>query len=109
MLSQKMRKSKSTNSQPLSILEKYVPRLTEMKEKLGGISSFSWEGFGLILKSTKLPLTSKFQFVHYSDPNKLVECLQLLIASWDAGNNGVCDEINTIINELEKKGFLEDL
>ena len=41
-------------------------------------------------------------YVYYSDPNELVERLELLVASKNAGNNGVLNEISAILDELLK-------
>ena len=41
-----------------------------------------------------------------SDPNELVERLELLLASGDAGNTGVHNEIVSICEELRKRKML---
>lgn len=44
----------------------------------------------------------KVDYIFWNDPNELVETLKLLIASRDAGNTGLDDEILSIIKELKK-------
>ncbi|XP_061708694.1 uncharacterized protein LOC133518923 [Cydia pomonella] len=44
-------------------------------------------------------------YVYWDDPNELVERLKLLIASRDAGNTGLDNEIISIIEELREAGL----
>lgn len=44
--------------------------------------------------------------VYWDDPNELVERLKLLLASREAGNTGVDNEIYTIIEELYEAGII---
>lgn len=57
-----------------------------------------------------LPLMKKWKndvdYVYWDDPNELVERLKLLLASRDAGNTGVGNEIVSIIEELRESGVL---
>lgn len=57
-----------------------------------------------------LPLMKKFNktvdYIYWDDPNELVERLKLLVASYDAGNNGVHNEIISIIEELREAGII---
>lgn len=45
-------------------------------------------------------------FVYWDDPNELVERLKLLIASRDAGNTGLDNEIISIIEELRESNII---
>lgn len=45
-------------------------------------------------------------YVYWDDPNELVERLKLLIASRDAGNTGLDNEIISIIEELKEYGII---
>lgn len=49
---------------------------------------------------------SDVSYVYWDDPNELVERLKLLIASRDAGNTGLDNEIIAIIEELREAGFV---
>jgi hypothetical protein len=48
-------------------------------------------------------------YVYWDDPNELVERLKLLIASRDAGNTGLDNEIISIIEELREAGLVNDI
>lgn len=65
---------------------------------------------GSVSKGDGLTLMKKFKkdvdFVYWDDPNELVERLKLLLASRDAGNTGVGNEIISIIEELRESGVL---
>ena len=45
-------------------------------------------------------------YVHWDDPNELVDRLQLLDASHRAGNNAHDNEMLLIIEELREAGFI---
>ena len=47
-------------------------------------------------------------FVYWDDPNELIERLQLLIASKNAGNNNHENEIISIIEELKEAGIIKE-
>lgn len=51
-------------------------------------------------------VSSDVSYVYWDDPNELVERLKLLIASRDAGNTGLDNEIIAIIEELRESGFV---
>lgn len=57
-------------------------------------------------KGKGLPLIKKWKkdvdYVYWDDPNELVERLKLLMASRDAGNTGLDNEIISIIEELQE-------
>ncbi|KAL0803228.1 hypothetical protein ABMA28_000546 [Loxostege sticticalis] len=44
--------------------------------------------------------------VYWDNPNELVERLKLLLASWEAGNTGVINEVQAIIEELYEAGII---
>lgn len=52
-------------------------------------------------------LVPKSDYVYWDDPNELVERLKLLIASRDAGNTGLDNEIISIIEELKECGAID--
>lgn len=51
-------------------------------------------------------LKQKVDYVYWDDPNELVDRLKLLIASRDAGNTGLDNEIISIIEELRESGII---
>lgn len=61
------------------------------------------QGQGLgILKQVK----KNTDYVYWDDPNELIERLKLLIASRDAGNTGLDNEIISIIEELREANII---
>lgn len=62
-------------------------------------------------KGKGLPLTKIWKknvdFVYWDDPNELVDRLKLLIASRDAGNTGLDNEIISIIEELRESKLIK--
>lgn len=44
--------------------------------------------------------------LYWDDPNELVERLKLLIASKDAGNTGLDNEIISVVEELRESGII---
>lgn len=58
-------------------------------------------GTGLLTKSLAARDT-----VYWDDPNELVERLRVLVASAEAGNNGVKNEILNILEELREAGLI---
>lgn len=56
-----------------------------------------YSGTGLVTKSLSAPET-----VYWDDPNELVDRLRLLVASAEAGNTGVKNEILNILEELRE-------
>lgn len=48
-------------------------------------------------------------YVYWDDPNELVERLKLLIASRDAGNTGLDNEIISVIEELREAGLINHI
>lgn len=57
-----------------------------------------------------IPMLKKWRknvdFIYWDDPNELVERLKLLVASRDAGNTGLDNEIISIIEELQENEYL---
>ena len=49
---------------------------------------------------------NKIDYIHWNDPNELVERLALLIASEKAGNGGHKAEIASIEEELREDNFI---
>ena len=46
-------------------------------------------------------------YVYWDDPNKLVDRLQLLAASYQAGNKSHMNEIMSILEELREADLIE--
>ena len=46
--------------------------------------------------------SNPIEYVHWDDPNELVDCLRLLDAAQAAGNNNHNNEIISIIEELRE-------
>lgn len=59
-----------------------------------------------------LPILKKWKknvdYVYWDDPNELVDRLKLLIASRDAGNTGLDNEIISIVEELRESGIISN-
>ena len=49
---------------------------------------------------------NKIDYVYWDDPNELVDRLRLLWLSRLAGNSGVDNEIDSIIEELRESGII---
>lgn len=62
------------------------------------------EGQGIFLKKK---LKKNTDYIYWNDPNELVERLKLLIASKDAGNTGMENEIIAILEELRESGIIK--
>src|SRR5947199_409178 len=61
-------------------------------------------GKGLLL--TMMLTDNKIDYVHWNDPNELVDRLRLLESSRQAGNNAHDNEILSIIEELREAGII---
>lgn len=69
------------------------------------ISSASYsKGQGL---PTMKKVKSAVSYVYWDNPNELVDRLKLLIASRDAGNTGLDNEIISIVEELKESGIIK--
>lgn len=75
-----------------SRLKKYKDILAPLTMKKGG------GGGNILMKVTN----KNINYVHWDDANELVDRLKLLYASHEAGNTGVINEINSIIEELRE-------
>lgn len=60
-------------------------------------------GYGMLMESTE----NKIDYVHWDDPNELVDRLRLLLASQEAGHTGHLNEINSIVEELREANIIE--
>ncbi|XP_063635196.1 uncharacterized protein LOC134805942 [Cydia splendana] len=60
------------------------------------------DGLNLLKK-----VQSNTGYVYWDDPNELVDRLKLLIASRDAGNTGLENEIISIVEELREAGIIQ--
>lgn len=49
---------------------------------------------------------NKIDYIYWDDPNELVNRLRLLVLSKQAGNTGVDNEIDSIIEELKESGII---
>lgn len=58
---------------------------------------------------SKKKVKRDISYVYWDDPNELVERLKLLIASRDAGNTGLDNEIISIIEELREAGLTNNI
>lgn len=78
------------------------PLIKLSKQRLSSDEGCSY-GHGLpTMKNVKRDVS----YVYCDDPNESVERLKLLIASRDAGNTGLDDEIIAIIEELRESGLV---
>ncbi|KAL7295119.1 hypothetical protein TKK_0011586 [Trichogramma kaykai] len=68
---------------------------------------FHKRGGSLLLPRFKVArVNSHKDYVHWDDPNELVDRLRLLIAETSAGNNNHTNEINSIVEELREAGYI---
>jgi hypothetical protein len=85
----------------------YTPQAVETFKKLIKLSGVPIEGHR---RNRKVDLLKKPQtqgsIYHYTSPDQLVDRLVLLIASKQAGNTGVANEIYNIIDTLETNGCI---
>ncbi|XP_070154031.1 uncharacterized protein [Polyergus mexicanus] len=63
-------------------------------------------GKGLFALRAMTLTDNKIDYVHWNDPNELVDRLRLLDASHQAGHNGHDNEILSIIEELREAGII---
>ncbi|XP_072751930.1 uncharacterized protein [Anoplolepis gracilipes] len=63
-------------------------------------------GKGINLPRTMTLSENKIEYVHWNDPNELVDRLWLLKASRRAGNNAHGNEVMSIIEELHEAGLI---
>lgn len=82
---------------------KYLSIIKPLFIKQDNSESNQVQGSGLpVLKKWK----KNVDYIYWDDPNELVDRLKLLIASRDAGNTGLDNEIISIIEELKESGLL---
>ena len=98
-----MKKYIETISEMIKKLEKFEDKISRIQSKSGKDTDSEniieiQEGNGLIEPSPICQTTC----IYYSDPNELIERLQLLVASKNARNNGVLNEISAILDKLHK-------
>ncbi|KYM94131.1 hypothetical protein ALC62_15254 [Cyphomyrmex costatus] len=70
------------------------------------VSAHRTMSLGAGVPTTMRVTDDNVDYVHWDDPNELVDCLQLLDASRTAGNNAHDNEILSILEELREAGFI---
>ncbi|KYM97827.1 hypothetical protein ALC62_11481 [Cyphomyrmex costatus] len=70
------------------------------------VSAHRTMSLGAGVPTTMRVTDDKVDYVHWDDPNELVDRLQLLDASRTAGNNAHDNEILSILEELHEAGFI---
>lgn len=66
----------------------------------------SKKGSGITLPTSMLVTNKAIDYVHWDDPNELVERLRLLVSSQSAGHTAHNNEILSIIEELREAGMI---
>ena len=78
-------------------------RLSKSKSTTGTSNESLSQGSGLpVMKRVKKDI----DYVYWDDPNELVDRLRILLASRDAGNTGLDNEIISIIEELRESNII---
>ena len=110
----KIKKINRTNGQILGNTaagKKATPREKEIAESQKQTLKLYKEKIESLRSSTKqfvsTPKKSGRGIIHYSDPNELCKKLTLLYSAKQAGNNGEDDNINDILDELLKIGYID--
>ncbi|XP_067216995.1 uncharacterized protein [Linepithema humile] len=91
---------------------KYKHIITPLiSKKGGGVAHLNKRGAGRTLPKCNVPQTmtvtdNAVDYVHWDDPNELVDRLRLLDASRQAGNNAHDNEFLSIIEELREAGLI---
>ncbi|XP_067208490.1 uncharacterized protein, partial [Linepithema humile] len=91
---------------------KYKHIITPLISKKGeGVAHLDRRGVGRTLPKCNVPQTmtvtdNAVDYVHWDDPNELVDRLRLLDASRQAGNNAHDNEFLSIIEELREAGLI---
>ena len=80
-----------TSPSPRPVTSKLIPKKTG--------------GAGIVPRAMRVN-DDKIDYVHWDDPNELVERLRLLVESSRAGNNAHENEILSIIDELREAGLI---
>lgn len=60
-------------------------------------------GYGMLMETSTNPI----DYVHWNDPNELVDRLRILVASQTSGHTGHTNEIVSIIEELRESRIIE--
>ena len=68
--------------------------------------SYKWQNIVSLIWAEKTKFDGKGVVVIPSDPNALLERLDLLLASQEAGHTGVRNELVSICDELKRQGVL---
>ena len=71
------------------------------------ISRFTKKGKGMLPYAMLVSRGHKMDYVYWDDPNELVDRLQLLAASYQAGNKSHTNEIMSILGELREADLIE--
>ena len=99
---------KSTNAHRKWYLPSEAIRSNTSKKYLNYVKKVintSGDGVSLLPKYMETN-NSQIQYMHWDDPNELVERLKLLVAEREAGNNNHDNEIHSIIEELREAKFI---
>ena len=86
----------------------------DVSKQYAGNRSFKYELIRNLLQNKAIPTgsglmkysTNKIDYVHWNDPNELVDRLRLLLASEYAGNNNHNNEIISILEELREANII---
>lgn len=84
--------------------QKYLQVIKPLFKQSSTIQSSQSKGKGVSLNKM---WKKNVDFVYWNDPNELVDRLKLLIASRDAGNTGLDNEIISIIEELRESKLIK--
>jgi hypothetical protein len=79
------------------LLAKKPSSLSSYRSRITGLPTRLRSGTGIMSYNV-----NPIEYVHYDDPNELVDRLKLLLASQQAGNNSHNNEIQSIIEELRE-------
>jgi len=71
------------------------------------IRRFTKKGKGMLPHTMLVSRGHKTDYVYWDDPNELVDRLQLLAASYQAGNKSHTNEIMSMLEELREAGLIE--
>lgn len=76
-------------------------KIAKYTREISGLKKY--KGKGDVLQLNDKPI----EYVHWNNPNELVDRLRLLVASRAAGNNQHVNEIASIIEELREAGLIK--
>lgn len=87
--------------------KKIISQLPGLFKEEEALDEDEYEGDKTLIGSSYLPVTNnKIDYVHWNDPNELVQRLALLLASEEAGNRGHKIEIASLEEELREEGII---